>query len=342
MNKNLQVLKYVIADYFSAALAWGLFFIYRKYNIDPQIISNLNEIFEDPNFWYGIGLIPFFWLFLYVGIGTYRKIYRKSRLKELGQTLMISFSGVLIIFFALILDDIIISYKAYYQSFLVLFGFHFVLTYSLRLILTSITVYRIHKKIIGFNTIVVGSNGNAILIYNDIESQEESSGNKFIGFVSAYEYNEYKLSRYLPHLGHTSELAKIINEQNVEEVIVAIERSEHKTFEQIIAQLEESNVVIKIIPQMQDYLMGTVKMSSIFHAPLIEISPDLMPAWQQFIKRGIDIVASIIAIILLSPIFLFTALGVKFSSKGPIIYSQEKGRYPRQAIPNAQIQKHVQ
>ncbi len=324
MNKNLQVLKYVIADYFSAALAWGLFFIYRKYNIDPQIISNLNEIFEDPNFWYGIGLIPFFWLFLYVGIGTYRKIYRKSRLKELGQTLMISFSGVLIIFFALILDDIIISYKAYYQSFLVLFGFHFVLTYSLRLILTSITVYRIHQKIIGFNTIIIGSNGNAIQIYNDIESQEESSGNKFIGFVSAYEYNDYKMSRYLPHLGHTSELAKIINENNVEEVIVAIERSEHKTFEEIIAQLEETNVVIKIIPQMQDYLMGTVKMSSIFHAPLIEISPDLMPAWQQFIKRGIDIVASIIAIILLSPLFLFTALGVKLSSKGPIIYSQER------------------
>jgi hypothetical protein len=54
MNKRIQVFKYAIADYLAAAAAWGIFFIYRKCNIDPQIISNLNEIFEDKNFWYGL------------------------------------------------------------------------------------------------------------------------------------------------------------------------------------------------------------------------------------------------------------------------------------------------
>jgi exopolysaccharide biosynthesis polyprenyl glycosylphosphotransferase len=324
MNKRIQVFKYAIADYLAAAAAWGIFFIYRKCNIDPQIISNLNEIFEDKNFWYGLVFVPVFWLFLYLSIGTYRKIYRKSRLKELGQTLLMSLIGVMVVFFALILDDIIISYKSYYRSFLVLFGLQFSITYALRLMLTTMTVYKIHKKLIGFNTIVVGSNGNAIQIYQDIENQEESSGNKFIGFVSAFEYEHYKLARFLPHLGHSTELAKIIKEHNVEEVIIAIERSEHKTFEEIISQLEESDVVIKIIPLMQDYLMGTIKMSSIFHAPLIEISPDVMPAWQQFIKRGMDIFLSIIALILLSPVFLFTAIGVRLSSKGSIIYSQKR------------------
>ena len=37
MNKNLQVLKYVVADIVSAILTWGLFFIYRKYTIEPNI-----------------------------------------------------------------------------------------------------------------------------------------------------------------------------------------------------------------------------------------------------------------------------------------------------------------
>lgn len=324
MNKRLQVLKYVVLDYLAAAIAWGLFFIYRKYTVDPQILTNLNEIFGDDNFWKGISLIPVFWIFLYISIGTYRRIYRKSRLKELGQTLLITLIGVIIIFFALILDDIIVSYKSYYQSFGVLFSLHFILTYSFRLTLTTITAYRVHNKIIGFNTIIVGSNGNAIQIYQDIENQEKSAGNKFIGFVSAHEYEKYKLSKYLPHLGHYEELKEIIRKYNIEEVIIAIERNEHKTFEKIMSQLEESNVMIKIIPIMQDYLMGTVKMSSIFHAPLIEISPDLMPAWQQFIKRGIDIVASIMALIILSPLFLFTAIGVRLSSRGPVIYSQER------------------
>lgn len=324
MNKKLQVFKYVVADYLSAAIAWGFFFIYRKYTIDPQILSNLNEVFEDPNLWLGILFIPLFWIFLYLSIGTYRKIYRKSRLKELGQTLFISLIGVLIIFFALILDDIIISYRSYYQSFGVLFGLHFILTYTPRLILTTITVYNIHHKTYGFNTVIVGSNGNAIQIYNDIENQETPSGNIFVGFVSADKYNYYKLGRYLPHLGHYNDLNEIIRKKNVEEVIIAIERNEHKTVEKIISELEETNVMIKIIPVMQDYLTRAVKMSSIFHTPLIEISPDVMPLWQQIIKRGFDIIISVLALIILSPLFLFVALGVKLSSSGPIIFSQER------------------
>ena len=190
MNKNLQVFKYVIFDFIAAAIAWSLFFIYRKYAIDPDIFSHLNEqVFSDNNFYLGITLIPVFWLILYVLVGTYRKIYRKSRLKELGQTLLITLIGVTIIFFALILDDVIVSYRSYYQSFLALFGLHFFFTYTFRLILTSSTVRKIHKKIIGFNTLLVGSNGNALSIYHDIENQVKSSGNKFIGFLNVYDYD---------------------------------------------------------------------------------------------------------------------------------------------------------
>ena len=70
--------------------------------------------------------------------------------------------------------------------------------------------------------------------------------------------------------------------------------------------------------------MGAVKMTSIFHTPLIQISPDLMPAWQQSLKRIIDIVVSVIAMILLIPFYAFTAIGIKLSSKGPILFSQER------------------
>ncbi|MEZ5082163.1 MAG: hypothetical protein R2750_01725 [Bacteroidales bacterium] len=121
MNRYLQVTKYVLADLFSAAIAWTLFFIYRKYVVDHTILDNPVEIFTDRKLFIGILVIPMFWLTLYIIIGTYRKIYRKSRLKELGQTISITFFGVIIIFFSIILDDIIISYKSYYQSFLVLF-----------------------------------------------------------------------------------------------------------------------------------------------------------------------------------------------------------------------------
>ena len=324
MNKKRQVAKYVIADIFAAALAWSLIFLYRKSVHDPEIQANLGQIYADANYYIGVIAVPLFWLTLYLMAGTYRRIYRKSRLKELGQTLGITLIGVIIIFFALILDDIIISYKTYYYSFIVLFGLHFGITYPLRLIITSFTAYRIHKKIIGFNTVIVGSKGNAVKVHEDIENQERSSGNKFIGFVSVKDYDDYKVDKYLPRLGNVNDLKSIVREYDIEEVIIAIERSEHKTIETIITKLQDVNVIIKVIPDMQDFLLGTVKVQSIFHAPLIQISPDLMPAWQQSIKRVMDIVLSMIAMILLFPVYIFTAIGVKSSSKGPIIYSQER------------------
>ncbi|MDP2423705.1 MAG: sugar transferase [Bacteroidales bacterium] len=323
MNRKLQVAKYVLADLIAAVVAWSLFFLYRKSN-DPSINITFTEIFDDPNYYVGVVVIPMFWLVLYILIGTYRRIYRKSRLKELGQTLLISLIGVILIFFALILDDFIISYKYYYVSFGALLALHFGFTYFFRLILTTITVYKIQHKIIGFNTIVVGSNGNAISIYHEIENQEKSSGNFFVGFVNAKDYTDYKIDKYLPRLGNLDDLKTIVTQHNIEEVVIAIERSEHKTIEKIITELEDVNVMIKIIPDMQDFLLGTVKTESIFHTPLILLSPDLMPAWQYSLKRVMDVVISIIAMILLLPAYLFTALGVKLSSKGPIIYSQER------------------
>ena len=324
MNKGLQVFKYVIFDLLAAAIAWSLFFFFRKYSFDVYTFKELELIFQDSNFFIGIAVVPVFWLILYTLIGTYRRIYRKSRLKELGQTFLITLIGVTIIFFALILDDQIATYHSYYQSFLTLLGLHFFFTYSFRLILTTITVRKIHKKILGFNTIIVGSNGNAISIYNDIESQDKSSGNRFIGFVNVFDYDEYKIKEHIPHLGDYKDLAKIIKEQQVEEVIIAIERSERNTIEKIITVLEDTNVVIKVIPDMQDILLGSVKMTSVFHTPLIQVKPDLMPAWQQSVKRIIDIVVSLIAMVILIPVYIFVGIGVMLSSRGAILYSQER------------------
>ncbi|MCD4696867.1 MAG: sugar transferase [Bacteroidales bacterium] len=324
MNRTLQVAKYVVADLLSAAIAWTLFFIYRKYVVDPEVLFNLSEIFTDRKLYVGIVVIPFFWLTIYIIIGTYRKIYRKSRLKELGQTISITFFGVIVIFFSILLDDIIISYKSYYQSFFILFLLHFFFTYSFRLYLTSRTIYKIHRRIIGFNTLIIGSNDNAVKIYNEIENEEKSSGNNFVGFINAEKYDKYLLAEKLSHLGHISHLKSVVREHKIEEVIIAIERSEHSKVEKIITQLEDTNVVIKIIPNLQDFLTGAVRTEGIWHAPLVKISPDLMPAWQMSLKRILDIIIALVGIIILLPVYIFVALGVKASSKGPVIYKQER------------------
>jgi len=324
MNHKNQLLKYVMLDWMAAVLAWGFFYLFRKIHENPQIFSQLHDVFDDRKFWLGILIIPIFWLLLYVMAGSYRRVYRKARLKELGQTLSGVLIGVVILFFVLILDDMIHTYKSYYESFVALFILQFGFTYTFRLLLTTHTVKKIHRREIGFNTIIVGSNGNAEKIYQAINSEEISSGNKFTGFVNVHDRKQFKMLKYLPHLGSYRNLNNLIDKEQIEEVIIAIERSEKDTIQRIISELEETSVIIKIIPLLQDILFGSVKISGIFHTPLIEISPDLMPTWQQMIKRGMDIFTSIFVLIFFSPLFIITAIGVKMSSPGPILFRQKR------------------
>lgn len=324
MNRRIQVLKYIIADYFSASLAWLLFFLYRKYSVDNTAFSRLSEIFSDVKLYYGILIIPCFWIILYVFVGTYRRIYRKSRIQELGQTFRITLTGVIIIFFTLILDDIVIFYRDYFISFILLFFLQFTITFLFRFIITTRLVKKIHHRIIGFNTIIIGSSNNALKLYHDLENQKPAPGNRFVGFVNVSKRVNQLLDQFLPCLGNYHDLKKIIEENKIEEVIIATEHPENKLIEDVLLKIEDTEVVIKIIPMMQDLVFGTVKTTSIFNTPLIQISIDPMPVWQKSLKRMIDIFISSVMLILLSPLYLALAIGVKSTSRGPIFYKQER------------------
>ena len=326
-GKSLQIVKHIVADIITAAAAWVAFYIYRKVYIESIKYRQPIPLEAGEKFYFGLLLVTFFWFILYASTGAYKDVFRKSRLRELGQTLLISLIGVVIIFFALILDDDIITYRSYYQSFLAIFGLHFAITFFARYILVSNTVYKVHNRIIGFNTLLVGSNEAAWKIFNEMESQQRSSGNKFIGFVMVDDKNGYshKLQNSIACLGSISDIKKSIKEKRVEEVIIAIESSEHESLGRIVGELEGTSASIKIIPDMYDILSGQVKMSNVLGTPLIEISRDIMPVWQQTLKRTFDIVISFFVLIAFSPLYFFLAMGVKLSSKGKIIFQLAQG-----------------
>lgn len=323
MNRKVQVAKYLIADVVSAAAAWALFYTFRKKVIEPEKFGYPIDFEFDDRFLYGLFLIPIFWVLLYALAGMYKNIYRRHRLRELGQTLLMSITGVVILFFLVLLDDEIASYDYYYKSLLVLFLLHFIFTFSLRFILTTQSVKRIHKRKIGFNTIIVGGNEEALNVFREMEAMTPAPGFKFLGYVSV-NGRDHLLQEELPWLGKYEDLEHLVKEKEVEEVVIAIESSEHKNLGSIVSDLESMQLKIKIIPNIYDILAGSVKMTSIFGAPLIEINTEIMPSWQFFIKRFIDFAGALLAIIILSPVFITLAILVKLSSPGKIFFKQER------------------
>ncbi len=326
MNKHLQTFKYVFADYLSAALAWTLFYIYRKLHIEPDKFGMLPEKIFDSQYIVGVLILPFGWVLTYYLTGIYKNIFRKSRINEIAHTFTTSVIGVTFIFFAILLDDFVSSYKAYYKVYFVLFLLHFFLTAIFRFILSSITIHRINKGSIGFNTVIIGSNQRALKLYEEITGSPKSSGNKFVGFIHLDEKNGFsqQLKDKVPHLGEYKDLKQIVKANQVEEILIAIESWEHEYLEKIINELNDFGVIIRIIPDVYDILSGQVKMNSISDTALITINQQVMPDWQQAVKRFIDVSVSLFVLITFSWLYLLLMILVKLSSKGPVFFRQER------------------
>ena len=324
LNRKKERLRYIIGDFLAAAVAWIAFYSFRKLYVEPlkygePVIFELNE-----KFYWALALMPIFWVNFYYLTGFYKEPFRKSRLAEIGKTIVHTFVGTLILFFAFILDDAIADYTNYYYSYTALFVIHFTATLIPRLAFATHTARQVHERTIGFNTILIGSNENALELFEELESQKKSNGFLFKGYVHVNGKTDSLLNGKLAHIGHVDDIAQLIEDHHIEDVIIAIESSEHNKLENIINNLEPVDVGVKIIPDMYDILSGQVKMTSIFGTPLIDVKHEIMPQWQRSLKRFIDLSVSLVVLLLFWWLFILLALIVKFSSKGPIFFFQER------------------
>ncbi len=328
MNKRTLVILYVLFDLLTAALSWAIFYVYRKIQVEPAVFGYDIPLQLGLRFYLGIIVIPLFWITLYYLAGSYQDVQRKSKLRELGQTISMVLIGVVILFFALILDDVIVSYKDYYSSFLILTGLQFILTYIPRLLITLYISSQVKNHKIFFNTLMIGSNGRATEILREFEDRKIETGNRIVGFINGNSKSEYQLGGRIKHLGAVSDIKQVVEEHDIKEVIITLDTSEHQAVSQIINTLSGTSVVIKASPDIHDILTGKVKVHSIFGLPLIQVTHSLLPLWQENVKRLLDVSLSILSLAILSPLILILMIGVRMSSKGPIILKQERiGRY---------------
>ncbi len=315
------LLFYIVADFLTAVLAWSCFFLFRKLCIENLPFEL--DLLLDPNFYFGIIIIPIGWMLFYGIFESYKDIYRLSRMTTLTKTLFLSFIGVLFLFFALILDDVVTDYKTYYRSFFALFFMQFLLVATSRLIILTWASRRLKAGKFSFNTLIIGGNKNAFDLYHEMTNQEKSLGFRFLGFIDTNGNSDNLLSNHIPKLGDINDIAAVIQQYEIQEVIIAIETFEHDKLKKILNILYDfDNILVKIIPDMYDILLGTVKMNHVFGAVLIEIELELMPIWQQLVKRLFDVLVSLSMLLIFLPLYTYIAIMVRLSSKGPIMYSQ--------------------
>ena len=119
--------------------------------------------------------------------------------------------------------------------------------------------------------------------------------------------------------------AKRMQRGAVDEVIVDLPKTHsERTLYEIINILYPLDIAISVVPRVYDMLTGAARIGEIEGQPLVRITDHKMSDSALCIKRAFDIVASLLAMLLLSPIYLLLSVLVAVTSRGPVIYCQER------------------
>ncbi len=251
-------------------------------------------------------------------------IYRFSRMKILGNWLIRS-TLYSILFFVFILKRPDILSLTTIQSFMI-WGMLFSLPALVKFIILSLSSHKLKNKTITYTTLLIGYDQKTQDLYQELNKKMPSMGQDFVGSLGNGPLDN------LTYFGTASELERVITQHQIEEVIVSLGTEQYAELSQIIHRLRsvKTSLLIRITPDSYNFLMGHVKLDSLYSAALIELPAGKMKLWQSLLKRTADVFVSCIILVLLSPLILILVIKTNQSSHGPILYSQLRiGKYGR-------------
>lgn len=126
-------------------------------------------------------------------------------------------------------------------------------------------------------------------------------------------------------IGKTQDLNTILDLNTLDEIAITLSIREYEKLEKIVTACEKSGVHTKFVPDYNNVIPTKPLMEDLQGLPIIHIrNVPLTSLFNATIKRVVDMFGAIVAIILFSPVMLLAAIGIKLTSKGPLIFSQER------------------
>ncbi len=325
INIAKQRLKYVLSDYICLNIGWFALSIIRYLFVPDDVAAGypLSMHLTSAMVILGQITVPLMMLMIYWLSGYYNEVYFKSRLEEIVNTASVSFIGTLIIFFAVMINDIRPDRTLNYELIVILWGLLFVPVLIVRMIITNRTSRLIKSRKLYFNTLMIGATRGAKTLVDKLNSSERGGGFNIVGYVDTSGNNTNRQDLGLP-VYDIKNLSEACHNLNIKRLIVAPHRHGFRETGELINSLFPLNLPIFITPDLYGLILMRPRIENIAGEPLIDISKCHTSAATLNCKRVSDIIIASIALILLLPLFAVLAVAIKRDSKGPIIYRQER------------------
>jgi Undecaprenyl-phosphate glucose phosphotransferase len=127
-----------------------------------------------------------------------------------------------------------------------------------------------------------------------------------------------------PVVGHFAEISQLIASQRVDEVLIALPPWQSHEMERLLELLKDETLDVRIVPDVHRYVTLGCDVEDFDGLPVVRINDSPLVGWSAAAKRATDAVLSAIALVVLAPLFALIAIAIKLSSRGPILYAQER------------------
>lgn len=320
-NKNQRIAQ--IADFLTIISAY-----FSSYFICYRLINTLHTEQIPANWLITILLIGF----AYVVLFEFNKAYNFQRFTSLKKeyliVLKISIIGFLfgILFFYMIGPLFIPSRTVLGITFLIIVIF-LIIEKSLMFWIANVIRKKSRKK----RVIIIGIGAQARKLLEAI-NENIGLGLNVIGFVSLKKSNPLDHIMNKPIVGNTQEFESILKKYNPEEVIIAIQSNKLGDIQNIFEFCEKVGVQVRLISDFFKYFIKNVRIDNIYGLNIISFHPTYRSDLDRFLKRSIDCLFSLIALIVLSPFFLSIAIIILVSDGSPVFFRWKIMGYNRNRI----------
>jgi exopolysaccharide biosynthesis polyprenyl glycosylphosphotransferase len=318
MSKTKEKLILLLIDFVTINGAWVLYYFIR-------IKSGWISLYvAEPELFGPLAVVYVYWLLLFFFFGLYRSWYAHSRVDEFAALFKTVTFGSLVLFFIVFVDDTATQSPVHSRLLILMYWFVLLMVVGTGRMAVRSFQRRLLEAGIGLrNSLIVGWSDKARELY-DIVKKYPALGYRAIGFIRPDGSRGSGEYRGIPILGSIETLQKTIAEHDVKEVLIALDSGEHDKLLRVIERCDSQQIGLKIVPDLYDIISGQARTNQIYGFPLIEIMPQLMPAWEKSAKRLIDIVVSLLLLALSLPLWFLIPVLIRLESKGPIFYIQDR------------------
>ncbi len=314
-HQRLFNLIQVFIDAFALLLAYAGAIVF-KLNI-----TGFTSFISSLYYWGASWMIPLLLLVYYL-LNVYSPMRSRMYRKEVLIIARAHFIGIVTIYSILFLNKNILFSREVSLLF-ALSGFCCIL---LERFLLRMTLRYLRKR--GYNQkhlLIVGAGPLGIDFAGKVQKHKDF-GYNVLGFLDDSTTKQLQnIASGKPVLGGIEELPLLLESRSIDEVIIALPLNAYDKYGGIISLCEKSGVRVRIIPDYNKYLPGSPAIEDFDGIPLLNVRKiHLDDPFNRFLKRIFDLSVSLLILLLIAPLLILIAIGIKVTSSGPVLFRQTR------------------